>query len=1357
MSQTPFWPLRCGAVLLTAQLVLACGGGESKPPPPTDLTPPATRATPAGGDFTTSVVVTLACDDGGGSGCAATYYTLDGSTPGTGSTQYREPFTLGSTTTVRFYSMDAAGNAEAPGTATFTLVGSADTEPPSTVVNPASGSFSSPRSVALTCDDGAGSGCAATHYTLDGSVPTQASPRYTAPLSIATSTTLRFFSVDRVGNVEAVRQARYVVDTEAPQVAATPRGGTFTGTRVVTLTCDDGEGSGCAAIHYTTNGAIPSLDSSVYQGPLVLTATTRVRFIAVDWAGNVSDVVSELYTREASAEDRTPPTTTATPAGGTYRSTQSVVLACTDNADGSGCAATYYTLDGSAPTTFSLRYSAAISISTSATLRFFSVDLAGNVEPAKSEQYALDTVAPVTTATPAGGTYRSTQSVVLACTDNADGSGCAATYYTLDGSAPTTFSLRYSAAISISTSATLRFFSVDLAGNVEPAKSEQYALDTVAPVTTATPAGGTYRSTQSVVLACTDNADGSGCAATYYTLDGSAPTTSSLRYSAAISISTSATLRFFSVDLAGNVEPAKSEQYALDTVAPVTTATPAGGTYRSTQSVVLACTDNADGSGCAATYYTLDGSAPTTSSLRYSAAISISTSATLRFFSVDLAGNAEPAKSEQYALDTVAPVTTATPAGGTYRSTQSVVLACTDNADGSGCAATYYTLDGSAPTTSSLRYSAAISISTSATLRFFSVDLAGNAEPAKSEQYTLDTVAPVTTVSPGGGSYTDAVTVTLSCSDNGSGCRETRYTLDGSAPEAGSPVYAGPISISASTTLRFASVDHAGNVELAKQAVYVLPSLDRLASEQIQAVRNAATGTVNLVISGARITYVKPAVGNVVNDAAGFFLQAEQAGPALFVEVDPLTLSPAPQAGARVRVTVSEKSLVNGQTRARISAYAVLSTGHSLSDLVQDVSGVDVTTGTPPAYESEYISITGTIGNPGFSNAGLGHVQAPFTTAGVPEGSPGAAALRLRVAEPFHDTLALSQGCSLTVVSPLWVFMSGTQTTHTIQPSVWTESQATVHSCPAPRVTGAQAMHHDSVILRFTRAIDPLSVQRNGSQFSIPGLSVMDAVVLSTGEVWLSTASQTPRQQYTVTVASSVRDRRGVSVDSTAASTSFTGYQVPARLRLSEVAPNVQQNRDLVELVVLTSGSVMGATLLDGNATLATLPDVQVASGDIIVIHLNPDRVTPGADAPGSETLSKTQYPASSFFWNYDTAWDFHGTTLGVGTGNRTLRIQDGFDVTQDALAVVVPSNSFAGYPALLQALQDESLWLPANCNGALCTYASFPTAWEVSVDWSQAFVTQGRSSSVQRIGATDSDTRDDWFVGGSSFGVRNP
>ncbi|CAM4392267.1 MULTISPECIES: chitobiase/beta-hexosaminidase C-terminal domain-containing protein [Myxococcus] len=1007
MSQTPSWPLRCGAVLLTAQLVLACGGGEPKPPPPTDLTPPTTRATPAGGDFTTAVVVTLACDDGGGSGCAATYYTLDGSTPGTGSTQYREPFTLGSTTTVRFYSVDAAGNAEAPGTATLTLVGAADTEPPSTVANPASGAFSSPRSVALTCDDGAGSGCAATHYTLDGSVPTQASPRYTAPLSIATSTTLRFFSVDRVGNVEAVRQARYVVDTEAPQVAATPRGSTFTGTRAVTLACDDGEGSGCAAIHYTNNGAIPSLDSSVYEEPLVLTATTRVRFIAVDWVGNVSEVVSELYTRETSGEDR------------------------------------------------------------------------------------------------------------------------------------------------------------------------------VAPTTTATPAGGVYWSAQSVVLGCADDAEGSGCAGTYYTVDGSAPTTSSIRYTGPITVASSTTLRFFSMDIAGNVEPVKSEQYTMDTVPPVTTATPVGGVYQ------------------------------------------------------------------------------------------------------------------------------------------------------------------------------DAVTVTLVCNDGGSGCAATRYTLDGSAPVSSALLYERPITITRNTMLRFASTDAAGNVEQAKQESYVLPDLDRTASEQIQAVRNAANGPVNLIINGARITFIKDAVGNAVNDAAGFFLQAERTGPAVFVPVDPATLSPVPRVGDRVRVTVNAKSVVNGQTRASLSGFNVLSSGHSVSELLQDVSDVDVTIGgTQPEYESEYISITGTIGAPGFSAAGLGHLQAPLTTVGVPAGSVAAAVLRLRVVEPLRDSLALTSGCSLTVTSPLWIFMSGTRMTPTIQPTVWTASQATVHSCPAPRVINAWATTRNTVMVRFGRPLDAASLVANGSQFSIPGLSVTQAQLQSRTEVALTTSNQTPRQQYTVTVATTVRDARGVALDPSATQTSFPGYVQTARLRLSEVAPAVPQNRDLVELVVLASGSVQGATLTDGNTVLATLPDVQVSTGDIIVIHLNPDRVTLGWDAPASETTSRAEYPRSQYAANHDTAWDFQGGTTGIFPGNRVLRIRDTFGTTQDALAVIETNDAFANYPTMLQSLQAEGQWWPADCSGVPCDY---PDAWDVSVDWTQAFGTPGLATSLGRNGQGDTDSASDWSVSMSSFGYANP
>ncbi|MFP2932562.1 chitobiase/beta-hexosaminidase C-terminal domain-containing protein, partial [Pyxidicoccus sp. 3LG] len=224
MSMKTSWPLRCALLLLSAQVLTACpgGGGEPDPDPKPDTTAPTTRATPAGGTFTSLVAVALACDDGAGSGCAATYYTLDGSQPSTGSPQYREPFTLAATTTLRFFSVDKEGNTEGVKMEQYTFSGPQDTQAPTTTATLAGGAYNSPRSVALACDDGAGTGCAATYYTLDGSVPTTSSTRYSTALAISTTTTLRFFSVDAAGNAERVKQERYVLDTEPPTVAATP-------------------------------------------------------------------------------------------------------------------------------------------------------------------------------------------------------------------------------------------------------------------------------------------------------------------------------------------------------------------------------------------------------------------------------------------------------------------------------------------------------------------------------------------------------------------------------------------------------------------------------------------------------------------------------------------------------------------------------------------------------------------------------------------------------------------------------------------------------------------------------------------------------------------------------------------------------------------------------------------------------------------------------------------------------------------------------------------------------------------------------------------------------------------------------
>ena len=67
-------------------------------------------------------------------------------------------------------------------------------------------------------------------------------------------------------------------------------------------------------------------------------------------------------------------------------------------------------------------------------------------------------------------------------------------------------------------------------------------------------------------------------------------------------------------------------------------------------------------------------------------------------------------------------------------------LAATDL--GSGVAATYYTTDGSTPTAQSPRYASALALRQSTLLRYYSVDLAGNAEAVRSTFVRIDAAGP---------------------------------------------------------------------------------------------------------------------------------------------------------------------------------------------------------------------------------------------------------------------------------------------------------------------------------------------------------------------------------------------------------------------------------------------------------------------------------------------------------------------------------------------------------------------------------------------------------------------------------------
>ena len=125
---------------------------------------------------------------------------------------------------------------------------------------------------------------------------------------------------------------------------------------------------------------------------------------------------------------------------------------------------------------------------------------------------------------------------------------------------------------------------------------------------------------------------------------------------------------------------------------------------------------------------------------------------------------------------------------------------------------------------------------------------------------TIDRTPPKITLSPPGGSYPTARSVTLSTDE----AAEIYYTLDGSEPTTAATLYGAPIEIAVSTTLKCIAVDSAGNLGPVLSETYAIEP-DRLAV-------NVGTDK-GRVLSGLKI-YVFTAAGSYtgksgITDAAG--------------------------------------------------------------------------------------------------------------------------------------------------------------------------------------------------------------------------------------------------------------------------------------------------------------------------------------------------------------------------------------------------------------------------------------------------------------------------------------------------------
>lgn len=185
-----------------------------------------------------------------------------------------------------------------------------ETVSPVTAAYPAGGTYTASKTVTLIADE-----AATIYYTTDGSTPTTSSSVYSTPISITSTTILKFFAKDSSGNSESVKTETYTItvsstDTTPPATSASPQGGPYSSAQTVTLTCTDA--GDCFRTFYTSDGSTPSITSTVYSSPIEIPKTTVLKFFSMDSSGNTESVKTQTYLITSTVADTTAPTVSFT-------------------------------------------------------------------------------------------------------------------------------------------------------------------------------------------------------------------------------------------------------------------------------------------------------------------------------------------------------------------------------------------------------------------------------------------------------------------------------------------------------------------------------------------------------------------------------------------------------------------------------------------------------------------------------------------------------------------------------------------------------------------------------------------------------------------------------------------------------------------------------------------------------------------------------------------------------------------------------------------------------------------------------------------------------------------------------------
>jgi hypothetical protein len=191
-----------------AGLLLGGCGGSATPTTTVQPTAVAPTFSPIGGSFTATQSVTITDATTG----ASIYYTTDGSTPTIASTKYSSPISVAATTTIKAIAIASGFNTSAVASGAFTINLPAAATP---TFSPAGGTFTVAQSITIT-DATPG---ATIHYTVDGSTPTAGSANYSAPVAVATTTTIQAIATASGFSPSTVGSAVYTINIPTQQVS----------------------------------------------------------------------------------------------------------------------------------------------------------------------------------------------------------------------------------------------------------------------------------------------------------------------------------------------------------------------------------------------------------------------------------------------------------------------------------------------------------------------------------------------------------------------------------------------------------------------------------------------------------------------------------------------------------------------------------------------------------------------------------------------------------------------------------------------------------------------------------------------------------------------------------------------------------------------------------------------------------------------------------------------------------------------------------------------------------------------------------------------------------------------------------